>query len=74
MVLPIDEPILARQRRAVRRQVLQPLQVRRAPVRPLAEGVRLQSVHEEAWDDVGPRQHRRLILLIYAGYPRGRGK
>ena len=29
---------------------------------------------DEAWNAVGPRQHRRLILLIYAGYPCGRGK
>lgn len=37
MVLAVDQAILGRERGGVRRQVLQPLQVRRAPIRSLAE-------------------------------------
>ena len=52
MVLPIDEAILRRERRPVRRQVLQPRLMRRAPVRPVAED---EPARRQELQDVVPR-------------------
>ncbi|MDQ2664776.1 MAG: hypothetical protein M3Z05_02095 [Gemmatimonadota bacterium] len=52
VILAVDDAILGGERRRVRRQVLQPLEMRRAPVRPLTKD---EAARRQELQDVVPR-------------------